>query len=311
MITEMKTLLEKLLTLLLLTGMALPAFCQTAGPEPVRDSVLYNGQYRVHYLYMPSRLRAERPLVLLLHGYGGKARGYRPEMLEVAEREGFALCIPQGLKAPEGKTGWYVGYPRQKGMKQDDDEFLCYLSRYLRRQYQLGTAFLTGMSNGGEMCYLIGRRYPGEFGAIASVAGLTMRWVADHVAFHGPVPFMEVHGTADRTSRWEGDPEGEGGWGPYLPVPEAVEAWVKENGCEPEASVTALPLKGENTRQVLLHTWDGGLPAWEGGPSCQVLLYEVREGRHSWALSDMDTCSLIWAFFLKYLPPSEAVAEPQ
>ncbi len=300
--SDMKNLLGHLFALLLLMGGALPGLCGTAALKPVRDSILYDGQYRVHYLYMPSQLREERPLVIMLHGYGGKAKGYRPEMLEVAEREGFALCIPQGLKAPEGKTGWYVGYPAQKGMRQDDDQFVCFLSRYLRRQYGLETAFLTGMSNGGEMCYLIGRRYPGEFRAIASVAGLTMRWVADSVAFRGPVPFMEVHGTADRTSRWEGDPEGEGGWGAYLPVPEAVEAWVKENGCEADATVTPLPLKGENTRQVLLHRWDGGLPAWEGGPACQVLLYEVREGRHSWALSDMDTCSLIWAFFERYLP---------
>lgn len=302
MISDMKNLLGHLVTLFLLAGMTLPGLCQTSAPEPVRDSILYDGRYRVHYMYVPSRLREERPLVIMLHGYGGKARGYRPEMLEVAEREGFALCIPQGLKAPEGKTGWYVGYPAQKGMRQDDDRFVCYLSRCLRQQYGLGSAFLTGMSNGGEMCYLIGRRYPGEFRAIASVAGLTMRWVADSVAFHGPVPFMEVHGTADRTSRWEGDPEGEGGWGAYLPVPKAVDAWVKENGCGADATVTPLPLKGENTRQVVLHRWDGGLPAWEGGPACQVLLYEVREGRHSWALSDMDTCSLIWEFFERYLP---------
>ena len=128
--------------------LSLPGLCQENPSRAVRDSLLFEGRYRTHYLYMPSRLREGRPLVLMLHGYGGKADGYRPEMLEVAEREGFALCIPQGLKAPQGKTGWYVGYPRQKGMRQNDDEFVCYLSRHLCETYQLENPFLVGMSNG-------------------------------------------------------------------------------------------------------------------------------------------------------------------
>jgi len=32
------------------------------------------------------------PLVIVLHGYGGKAEGYLPEMIQVADRYGFALC---------------------------------------------------------------------------------------------------------------------------------------------------------------------------------------------------------------------------
>lgn len=280
--------------------LSLPGLCQETPPRAQLDSLLFEGRYRTHYLYMPSRLREGRPLVLMLHGYGGKADGYRPEMLEVAEREGFALCIPQGLKAPQGKTGWYVGYPRQKGMRQNDDEFVCYLSRHLCETYQLENPFLVGMSNGGEMCYLIGRKYPGAFRAIASVAGLTMLWISEHVASHGPVPFMEVHGTMDRTSRWEGDLENEGGWGAYIPVPEAVQFWVRENGCLPEESTTQLPLKADSSHPVILHSWTGE-PAWEGGPESEVRLYEVQGGKHSWALADMDTCDIVWEFFCKYL----------
>ena len=74
--------------------------------EPVLDSLVFDGTVRYHYLFVPDTLLPERPLVVMLHGYGGKAQGYRPEMLESARREGFAVCIPQGLKAPEGKTGW-------------------------------------------------------------------------------------------------------------------------------------------------------------------------------------------------------------
>lgn len=272
------------------------------GIVPEKDSLVYEGQVRSHYLYIPDTLLPERPLVVMLHGYGGKAEGYRPEMLEVARREGFAVCIPQGLKAPKGKTGWYAGYPAQEGMRQDDDAFICHLAQSLAAANDFRQLFLTGMSNGGEMCYIIGRKEPGVFQAIASVAGLTMKWVADSLAFHGPLPFLEVHGTADKTSRWEGDLTGEGGWGAYIAVPDAVQAWVVENGCT-RVEEKALPLLKEGARQVVLHRWYDGTPAWPGGPATEVLLYVVQGGKHSWALSDMDTCSLIWDFFRHYLRP--------
>ena len=273
-----------------------------AQPHAVLDSVVYAGQTRYHYIYIPSRLLPQKPLVLMVHGYGGKAEGYRPEMAETAEREGFALCVPQGLKAPLGKTGWYVGYPKQKGMREDDDEFLCFLAAEICRRHGLnaGNMFLTGMSNGGEMCYLIGRRHPEVFNAIASVAGLTMKWIDDTVPIKAPVPFMEVHGTADKTSLWEGDLGGAGGWGEYIAVPDAVRRWVDTDGCR-YLMREYLPHPNEGSRTVVLHRWTGGVPAWKGGPECEVRLYEIRGGKHSWGLSDMDTCGCIWAFFERYL----------
>ena len=88
--------------------------------DVVLDSLVQDGTVRYHYVYVPETLLPERPLVIMLHGYGGKADGYRPEMLSCAKEEGFAVCIPQGLKAPKGKTGWYAGYPAQEGMRRDD-----------------------------------------------------------------------------------------------------------------------------------------------------------------------------------------------
>ena len=284
--------MKRLLFSLLLCVLAcLTAFSR---PVPVLDSIRYAGQTRYHYIYVPQKLLPQRPLVIMLHGYGGKADGYRPEMLEVAEREGFALCIPQGLKAPQGKTGWFVGYPKQLGMRQDDDRFMCTLASELCRRHSLNASncFLTGMSNGGEMCYLIARSHPGVFSAIASIAGLTMKWIDDSFPLKVPVPFMEVHGTADKTSMWEGDPQDTGGWGAYLSVPQAVGYWVAQARCTHEET-SELPLKGEHP--VILHRYMGG------DDGIEVRLYEVQGAKHSWHLADMDTCEEMWAFFRQYL----------
>jgi polyhydroxybutyrate depolymerase len=153
------------------------------------------------------------------------------------------------------------------------------------------------MSNGGEMCYLMAYLRPDVFAAFAPIAGLSMEWSYRKYEAERPVPMMEVHGTEDKTSRWEGDPFNEGGWGSYLAVPQAVGYWAAKARCTHEETVE-LPLV---RNKVILHRYMGGEPAWKGGPATEVRLYEVIGGKHTWALNDMDTCNEIWNFFSIYL----------
>ena len=70
-------------------------FCfivQARAAETVRYTMKYKGEVRTYWLYVPEGAGPATPLVLVLHGYGGNAEGYCPSMLEVAEREGFAVC---------------------------------------------------------------------------------------------------------------------------------------------------------------------------------------------------------------------------
>lgn len=250
-------------------------------------------------MYIPENLPEQAPLVFVLHGYGGKAEGYCPQMIETAKRYGFAVCYPQGEKAPKGKTGWNVGYPKQEGMKTDDIDFICKLAKHVQKKFNLSSrnTFFSGMSNGGEMCYIMAMQRPEAFAAYASVAGLTMEWVYRSMSPKMAVPFMEIHGTSDKTSMWEGDPDNTGGWGEYISVPLAVGVWAAEAKCT-HTEIVRLPLKNN---QVLLHRYLGGTPAWKGGPDTEVRLYEVVDGKHSWAHKDMDTCEEIWKFFSMYI----------
>lgn len=258
----------------------------------------HGGVEREFYLYKPAGLADNAPFVICLHGYTGSAIKGKAGLMNVADRHGFAVCYPQGLADPKGKSSWNVGYPSQEGMKTDDVDFIVKLSKHLRKEYGLGDAFLTGMSNGGEMCYLTAQKKPKAFKAIASIAGLTLTNMMP-LRYRKPVPFMEVHGTEDRTSEWTGDPENKGGWGAYLAVPVSISYIVAANGCISETT-TRLPLR-EGRNQVILHHFQGGKPAWKDGPAADVLLYEVIGGNHSWSDNDMDTCEAVWDFFSKYL----------
>lgn len=283
-----------LLGLLLLVGIASHA------QEARECTIRYKGNDHTYYLYIPASAGENCPLVLVLHGYGGNAKGYRPEMMEVADEGGFALCYPQGEKNSVGKTGWNVGYPTQADLKSDDIAYIRFLAKSLVREHHFSekNVFLSGMSNGGEMCYLQAYSNDRTFAAIASVAGLTMKWLYDSRKPRRPVPFMEVHGTADKTSLWEGDPAGEHGWGGYMAVPIAVAALVAADGCTAySCEAPAFP----RSDRVTLHRFYDGQPAWKNGPATEVLLYQVEGGSHSWSLKDLDTCREIWQFFKKWM----------
>ena len=274
-------------------------FTEVSAQEARKFTMKHRGMEREYWLYLPSDIKPDAPLVILLHGYKAKAEGYRPEMMTVAEENGFALCYPQGALDGKGKTCWNVGYPFQEDLKTDDVDFLCTLARHLQKEHDLSrqNTFLTGMSNGGEMCYLMAYLRPDVFTAFAPIAGLSMEWSYRKFDAKKAVPMMEVHGTADKTSRWDGDPFNEGGWGAYLAVPQAVAYWAAQARCTYEETVE-MPLV---RNKVIMHRYMGGEPIWKDGPAVEVRLYEVIGGKHTWALNDMDTCREIWNFFKIYL----------
>ena len=266
-----------------------------------RYTMKNQGLEREYYLYRPEGLKAGAPLVIVLHGYGGSALKGKKAMMDVADKNGFDVCYPQGIKDPKGKPGWNVRYPSQEGMKTDDVKFLIALSKELQKRFDLSpkNTFLTGMSNGGDIIYLIAMRAPKAFKAMASIAGLQFNWMETEYSYKHPLPFMEVHGTQDHTSEWLGDPENKGGWGAYIPVPAAVSRIIAVNGCT-EEYVTELPRR-EGRNQVTLYQFKAGRPAVKGGRPTEVWLYKVEGGNHSWSDKDMDTCSEIWRFFSQWI----------
>lgn len=106
-----------------------------------------------------------------------------------------------------------------------------------------------------------------------------------------PVPFLEIHGTADKTSMWGGDPDNTGGWGAYLPVPMAVAAIACNNKCTAYFA-DRMSECVKTDRPVTRHRYTGNGP--------DVVLIQIDEGKHSWAAADIDTGEIICRFFNKY-----------
>jgi len=167
-----------------------------------------DGRERIYYLHLPEKLDKNAPLIFVLHGYGGTAKGMIKfsGMNPVADKNGFAVCYPQAAMGDDDKNSWNVGYSNPD---IDDVNFLRTLAEYLQEKYGLSkqNIFCTGMSNGADMCYILACRSPEVFSAIAPVAGCMMDRTFESCNPGKPIPVSEMHGTDDSITLWQGDPD--------------------------------------------------------------------------------------------------------
>ena len=262
----------------------------------IEHTFRHKGVEYIYSLYIPQNIKADAPLLMVFHGYGSRdipsiKYGFQP----VADKHGFAICYPRGPKDQKGKRYWSVGYQFHidNGMMRDDTGFAVRLVKHLQKNYKLSrhNVFATGHSNGGAMSYMLAYKEPETFAAVASVSGHIMEVTYRALEPKLPIPLMEVHGTLDPLSRWNGDPYNNDGWGADIAIPRAVGLWAATNRCTHEVT-EVLPLR---RNKVIAHKFIGGTNG------SQVWFYEVVGGKHSWAENDMDTAAEIWKFFSLYL----------
>lgn len=263
--------------------------------ERVKYEFESQGKTRTYAMYLPANLKEGAPLVIYTHGYGSKSR-WKKGLNAVADKEGFAVCYPDGYPDSRGKDGWNVGYPSQVGMDVDEAVFFRDLNKEVCRRFKLSeeNVFMTGMSNGGDLCYQLAFTAPGLYKAYASVAGLLFEHVYMNNAVPKPVPFMEIHGDADKTSMWTGDHAGAGGWGAYVAVPIAVGEMAVANKCVDVKEECFPTLKDE--KRMVTHTVFTSSPY-----GFDVELYRIEGGPHSWGTGDLATEEIVWRFFSRFV----------
>ena len=262
----------------------------------------HDGVEREYLLHIPDQIEPDAPLVFALHGYTGSANGLRNYigMDAIANEFGFAVCYPNGTKDAFGNGFFNVGYAFHSDEEVDDMSFLTALADYLQETYTLSkeNTFSTGMSNGGDMSYRLACQAPEVFKAIAPVAGTMMLNVQQNCPVQG-IPVMEIHGTADDVTYYEGDINNVDGWGAYLSIPEVIDFWVETNQCTVSSTEVFPDLAPNDGSQVERTVYSNGLN------NSEVWLYKVLEGGHDWpgAWGNMDINSSfeIWYFFSKFM----------
>ena len=275
------------------------------------EAFLSGGLEREYMLYVPPSAQKNSPLIFMLHGLGSTnsiIMNYS-QMNLVADKYGFSVCYPQGIKSSKrsiytkkGSTFWNVGYETHKDETVDDIGFITSLAKYLQSEHGFDPekTFCAGMSNGGDMSYLLGCQAPDVFKAIAPITGCMMGWIYDSCNQKDPLPVFQVHGTADNTTYYDGDEDNSDKWGAYMGVERTIDLWVERNKCKNVVIDTLPDTDPSEGSIVITHKYTGGI---NGN---QVWFYKVINGDHEWppgwpkrsGNGDLNTSEEIWKFFV-------------
>ena len=263
----------------------------------------HDGITRQYIYYEPETLNQQMPLVIVMHGYSGDANSIRnySDMNDFADQYGFAVCYPRGTVDDGGNRFWNVGYAFHPNETVDDVGYLTQLAQYLQQTNGLNPdyTFATGMSNGGEMCYMLACQAYDTFKAVAPVAGMILQDILDQCDAAPGIPVFEIHGSQDGVTPLAGDPDNIDGWGSYPSIDDTIDYFVQKNAC-----TTLIEGSVPNT-----DTSDGSFIVSEkyiyGVNQNEVWYYKVVGGGHDWPGSggnmDIEAGEQAWLFFQNYI----------
>ena len=254
---------------------------------------------RDYIYYHASSAPPNCPLVLVFHGYSGTAQGIMDysEFNALAEEFGFAVCYPQGTLDGSNTTFFNVGYDFQNNQTVDDVAFVKALVDSLQAMYSLSEqdVFSTGMSNGGDFSYMLACQASETFKAIAPIAGMIMQDIMDDCNPVKEVSILEIHGTQDNVTYWQGDPNNNDGWGAYPSIPNTISFFTNMFGLTSVSSTVFPDIDPADGSTVKSDKYT------EIGSCTQVWLYTVDGGGHDWpgAYGNMDISASreAWLFF--------------
>jgi polyhydroxybutyrate depolymerase len=280
---------KKLLTLLFLIPLI--------GVAQQNLTFSHNSLVREYILYKPVDLPKNAPLVFVFHGYGGDGQTIMnySNMNTIADQNGFAVCYPEGTLA-WGDQFFDVGYDFIN-WSVDDVGFSVALANYLQTTHQLDPSrtFSTGLSNGGDISYMLACQASTTFSAIAPVAGMILETIYSNCNATVPIPVFEIHGTEDDVTFYDGDMTNSDGWGAYLSIPATIDYFKTENNLT-DLFVDTLPDIDPNDGSIVERNIYSS-----PNTTNEVWLYKVIGGGHdwpgSWGNMDVDISQEIWNFF--------------
>ena len=281
-------------------------------------TIIHEGVEREYLVHVPENLNNDSPIVFVIHGYTGSAEGIAAYsgMNSIAEREGFIAVYPQGTIDSYGNAFFNVGYEFNDDSPINDVSFIRELVKSISQEFNLKRkrAFATGMSNGGDMSYLLACTSSDLFKAVAPVAGVLMKGLKDSCKFNSPVPIFEIHGTADKISLFEGDLNNEEGWGAYYDLPSTIDFFAERYQLA-NKSIKQITSKESGADYDIFFERH-----WSDDLEEEVWMYRIENGRHVWpgikfnwwnnplaryyfgsGNEDINASEEVWAFFKKYL----------
>ncbi len=283
---------------------------------------------REYWLHDPRKENAAenkslRPLVIVLHGGGGKAKkfdgmtGAAASFNALADREDLLVAYPQGYKK-QWNDGREVATIEAQALELDDVGFISAIIDRLVETHAVDPRriYATGPSNGGHMSNRLACDLADKIAAVGMViANMPVKMVKKCKPAK-PVSVLILNGTEDPLVPFNGGavavakrspPRGED-----ISTAATFAFWLGQAGApagqdyekellpdtEPDdkTRVTKQEYKGK-AAEVALYTVEGGGHTWPGG---RQYLFEFMVGRTS---RDINATEIIWDFFKRNPKP--------
>ena len=263
----------------------------------------HDGIDRQYIYYEPTELNEQLPLVFVMHGFTGDANDIKnySKMNDFADQYGFAVCYPRGTVDSGGNRFWNVGYAFHQNETVNDVGFLTELAVYLQDTQALNPdyTFATGMSNGGEMCYMLACQAYDTFKAVAPVAGMILQVILDECDESPAIPIFEIHGSQDNVTPLSGDPNNNDGWGAYPSIQSTINYFAEKNECTTVVNGLVPDIDTSDNSFIESEKHLNGINENE------VWYYKVVGGGHdwpgAWGNMDIEAGEEAWLFFQNYI----------
>jgi polyhydroxybutyrate depolymerase len=308
-------------TLLILAGLLTSCVTGCAGAAPAAGelsahTIAVGDREREYLLYTPAGTAnngGPRPLVLVFHGGGGKAkqiaREVGPTLQPIADRERFFIVYPNAVNRM-----WDFGAGKvSEALKErvDDRAFFDALLLELTRDQPIdaGRIFATGISRGGQASYFMACAFPGRIRAIAPVAMPMPTFMRGLCAGAKSTGVAIFNGTDDPLVPYGGGEikVGRRERGEVMSTGATVDFWRSVNGCAARPTGTEI-LDGKDDGMRVVKT------RYEECRGDPVLLYRIEGGGHTWPNGrqylprfvvghvnrDIDGATEVWAFFARF-----------
>lgn len=290
--------------------------------EMEKRTAVHDGLTREYWLYDPRDAAigkgGKRPLILVLHGGGGKAEKFdamttdETSFNKLADREDILVVYPQGIKK-SWNDGREAAQVHSQAEDIDDTGFISKLIDTLvySRNVDPKRVYAVGPSNGGHMSNRLACDLSGKVAAVGIVIGLMPKKYVDKCKPAAPVSVLIMNGTEDPLVPYNGGDvrlfKHGRSRGEDISTEDTFAFWLKHAGYDGKpAAISAKKLPdadpGDKTRvsvqsykgpesQVVLYTVSGGGHTWPGG---RQYLFESLVGRVS---HDINATQVIWDFF--------------
>lgn len=228
------------------------------------------------------------PLVLMLHGYGESAEGFRQKTTfeKEANERGFAVVYVTGAPNLEDKTssnGWNSGIGKSSNK---DVEFLRELSIYLCDTYNLDKEriYAVGFSNGAFMTHRLAMEANDVFAGVVSVAGMMPESIWEEKTNDCKINIFQITGEKDDVV-----PKNKDGSAKYSNAP-AIEDVIAYYVDSNDLTLSETTTIGKKSVLSTYTSEDSSIKVWN---------LDIPDGRHSWPdekITGINTNKLILDF---------------